>query len=99
MHATIKHRLDLALAKIGRRRIDQARAIGVTVAAIHHWLSGRSPIAPVHAARIEMLSGGAIRADELRPDIAFMRVGGVVYIGTQTKDRHGKAAESIEGAH
>ncbi|CAN5816433.1 hypothetical protein BH20PSE1_BH20PSE1_01360 [soil metagenome] len=44
--------------------------LGVTQSMVSHWLAGRYRISPEIATRIERLTGGAVTAKELRPDLA-----------------------------
>jgi Uncharacterized protein conserved in bacteria, prophage-related len=47
---------------------ELARQVGVTPQAVHAWLEG-GPIHPHSALRVERATNGAVRREELRPDI------------------------------
>lgn len=51
---------------------DLAAALGVTVAAVSQWFSGRPPIN--RCPDIERVYGGRKTCEELRPDVRWARV-------------------------
>ncbi len=48
-----------------------AQALGVTEGMVSHWLHGRNQVTLERAILIERLTGGAVRREQLRPDIAW----------------------------
>ena len=46
-----------------------ARMIGVTPPTIHQWISGIRPIPAERCPQIERATGGAVRCEDLRPDV------------------------------
>jgi DNA-binding transcriptional regulator YdaS (Cro superfamily) len=68
MMNAIKHAAEI----IGSQRA-LAEALGVTSGAVSQWAEGRVPFE--HCIPIERLTNGAVRCEELRPDVdwAFIR--------------------------
>jgi DNA-binding transcriptional regulator YdaS (Cro superfamily) len=52
---------------------ELARSCGVSREAARHWLSGASAPSLQHIPAIEAASNGAIRAEDLRPDVEWKR--------------------------
>lgn len=46
-----------------------ARIIGVSPAMVHQWTKGIRPIAAEHCPSIERATNGAVRCEDLRPDV------------------------------
>lgn len=46
-----------------------ARGIGVTPAFVSQWINGHRPIPAGRCPAIERATGGAVRCEELRPDV------------------------------
>jgi DNA-binding transcriptional regulator YdaS (Cro superfamily) len=63
----MKLRSYLMQKGLGQRQF--ARMLGVTQGAVAHWLAGRIPVSAERAMQIERLTGGAVTAAELRPDL------------------------------
>lgn len=62
-----------ALAQPGAPRVSQvARALGVTVATVCEWRTGRRPVPIVHCWGIERLFAGDVTRRDLRPDDAHL---------------------------
>lgn len=55
-----------------------AELAGMSESLVSRILSGERPLLPEHAARIERATDGLYRADELLPDVTFIRSGGAV---------------------
>lgn len=51
-----------------------ARALECSPGLISQWLSGTTRITAERAVQIERATGGAVTAEELRPDVFFERV-------------------------
>lgn len=52
---------------------ELARACGVSREAARHWLSGAQQPSLQHIPAIESATDGAVRAEELRPDVEWQR--------------------------
>lgn len=48
-----------------------AEELGISKQMVHKWLKGNSVITPIRAMEIEDLTGGAVTAEELRPDLLW----------------------------
>lgn len=48
-----------------------ARALGVSSVIVSHWVTGVKPVSAERCLDIERVTGGAVRCEELRPDIAW----------------------------
>ena len=46
-----------------------ARALGVTPPTVHQWQTGRRPVPAERCPDIERATGGAVRCEDLRPDV------------------------------
>ena len=46
-----------------------ARSLGVSIPAVYAWSSGQRRISADYCPAIERLTGGAVRCEELRPDV------------------------------
>jgi len=53
--------------RIGAERA--AELLGVSVPAVYHWCSGRRKIGAERAIQIEAVTNGALRREQLRPDL------------------------------
>jgi DNA-binding transcriptional regulator YdaS (Cro superfamily) len=51
-----------------------ARALGVLDVMVSHWASGERPIPLPRCPAIERETAGAVTCEELRPDVAWMRI-------------------------
>lgn len=49
-----------------------ARAVGVSPQFVYQWLKGDRRVSPERCADIERATGGKVRCEELRPDLAEM---------------------------
>lgn len=50
---------------------DLAKALGVTPGAVNQWVSGLSAVSAERCPAIEQATGGLVRCEDLRPDIAW----------------------------
>lgn len=48
-----------------------AKALEVTPAAVNQWVSGARPIPAEQCPAIERATGGKVRCEDLRPDVAW----------------------------
>lgn len=71
-----------------------AAQLGVSQALIHQWLSGRRPIAAEQCPKIERLTGGEVRCEELndRVDWSYLRT-----TGTHEAAQHDESSPEKEG--
>jgi len=55
--------------------IDLARAVGVAPAVVSQWKNGVRRVPPSRCPAIEQATGGAVRCEDLRPDVdwAYLR--------------------------
>ncbi len=60
--------IQSAAAKLGSQA-RLARALNVSPAMVHQWLRGIRPIAAEHCPAIERATQGAVRCEDLRPDV------------------------------
>ncbi|MDD3355270.1 helix-turn-helix domain-containing protein [Zoogloea sp.] len=51
-----------------------ARSIGVKPPTVHQWQTGRRPIPAERCPDIERATGGAVRCEDLRPDVDWATV-------------------------
>jgi DNA-binding transcriptional regulator YdaS (Cro superfamily) len=65
-HAEI---LKKYLIDSGTTQRQLARQVGVTDNFVNHWVHGRRPIPIVRAKKVEEATKGAIRREQLYPDI------------------------------
>lgn len=67
--------MDLKTYLQQHKQIDLARACGVTQGAVHQWASGLTRVAVERCIQIEKVTEGAVRCEELRPDVdwAYLR--------------------------
>jgi len=56
-----------------------ASALGVTPQAVCFWRDGKRQFPTEHCPRIELLTGGAVRCEGLRPDVEWLRINGKVF--------------------
>lgn len=66
MHAEI---LDHYLATSGIRKARLARDLKCSHSLIYQWLAGKIPVSPRMAVRLEEVTHGAIRRQELHPEL------------------------------
>lgn len=48
-----------------------AKALGVTPGAVNQWVSGATSITAERCVQIEQATGGLVRCEDLRPDVAW----------------------------
>lgn len=65
--------ISLASKKLGGLSA-LARAIGVKPPTVHQWKAGRRPIPAERCPDIERATGGAVRCEDLRPDVDWATV-------------------------
>lgn len=66
--------IEKSCASLGSQKA-LANAIGVTQATVSQWVHGRRPIPAERCPEIERLTAGAVRCEDLRPDVdwAYLR--------------------------
>ncbi len=76
------------------KQVDLARQLGVTQGAVHQWAAGLSRPSAERSIEIEKATAGAVRCEELRPDVdwAYLR-------GTARKSRRAAAEAAGEVSH
>jgi DNA-binding transcriptional regulator YdaS (Cro superfamily) len=52
-------------------QVEFARQIGVTTGAVSQWANGLNAVAAERCPAIEQATGGLVRCEELRPDVAW----------------------------
>lgn len=59
----------------GVKQTDMAKAIGVCSVLVHQWAKGVRRVPAEHCPTIERATKGAVRCEDLRPDVdwAFLR--------------------------
>ncbi|MDD2728192.1 helix-turn-helix domain-containing protein [Malikia sp.] len=57
------------------KQVDLARQLGVTQGAVHQWAVGLSRPSAERSIQIEKATAGAVRCEDLRPDVdwAYLR--------------------------
>lgn len=60
--------IEKAITHLGTQE-KLAHACGVSQAAIHKWLRGKSHPSAINAKKIEMATNGVISRSDIRPDI------------------------------
>jgi DNA-binding transcriptional regulator YdaS (Cro superfamily) len=72
------------------KQVDLARQLGVTQGAVHQWAVGLSRPSAERSIEIEKATAGAVRCEQLRPDIdwAYLR-------GTVRKPRSKRQTEAV----
>ena len=60
-------KLKAACAAAGGQAL-LAQRLGVTAAAVNHWVKGLRPVPIQHCAAIERATGGVVTRQDLRPD-------------------------------
>lgn len=60
----------------GTQQVALANRLGVTPGLVSQWLAGIRPIAATQAIAIERETGGAVKVEELRPDIDWSVIRG-----------------------
>ena len=63
------------------KQVDLARELGVTQGAVHQWANGLSRVSAERCIQIEKATKGAVRCEDLRPDVDWS-----VLRGTSTKE-------------
>ena len=63
--------LETYLTSTGTSGVELARAIGVPAALISQWKGRVRPVPAERCPAIEKATGGAVRCEELRPDIEW----------------------------
>lgn len=63
-----RHPLDVAARIVGSHQA-LAAALGVTKGALPQWKDANRRVPAEHCPAIERLTGGAVRCEDLRPDI------------------------------
>lgn len=53
------------------RQVDMASALGVTPGAVNQWMSGEVVLSAERCIQIEEFTKGAVKCEELRPDIKW----------------------------
>jgi DNA-binding transcriptional regulator YdaS (Cro superfamily) len=48
-----------------------AKALGVTPGAVNQWVSGLTTVSAERCIQIEQATGGQVRCEDLRPDVAW----------------------------
>lgn len=66
----MEHPVDRA-AKVVGSQTALANALGVTKAAVGQWKDDGRRVPAEHCPSIERLTSGAVRCEELRPDVAW----------------------------
>ena len=66
----MEHPVDRA-AKVVGSKTALANALGVTKAAVGQWKDEGRRVPAEHCPSIERLTSGAVRCEELRPDVAW----------------------------
>lgn len=67
---TTPHPIDLA-AKVVGSQAALAAVLGVTKAAVNQWKGEDRKVPAEHCPAIERATGGAVRCEDLRPDVAW----------------------------
>lgn len=67
--------MDLKTYLKAHRLQDLGRALGVTPGAVHQWASGHTRVAIERCIEIEKATHGAVRCEDLRPEVdwAYLR--------------------------
>lgn len=63
------------------KQVDLARKLGVTQGAVHQWAVGLSRPSAERCIQIEKATAGAVRCEQLRPDIDWAYLRGTATIG------------------
>ena len=64
------HPIDLAASIVGSQ-VALALALGVSKAAVNQWKAPDRQVPAEHCPAIERLTGGSVRCEDLRPDVAW----------------------------
>ncbi len=62
------------------KQVDLARKLGVTQGAVHQWAVGLSRPSAERCIQIEKATAGAVRCEDLRPDVDWAYLRGKVVI-------------------
>lgn len=65
-----QHPIDKAATLVGSQ-VALAAALGVTKAAVNQWKAVQRKVPAEHCPVIERLTGGAVRCEDLRPDVLW----------------------------
>lgn len=65
-----QHPIDRAAAIVGSQKA-LADGLGVTKAAVGQWKDEGRRVPAEHCPQIERMTGGRVRCEELRPDVAW----------------------------
>lgn len=63
--------MDLKTYFKNNSQADLANALGITPGAVNQWVSGLSRVSAERCPAIEKATGGLVRCEDLRPDIAW----------------------------
>lgn len=66
--------IEKACASVGGQSI-LAATLGITPPAVNQWITGKRPVPPERCIAIERATAGAVRCEDLRPDVdwAYLR--------------------------
>lgn len=73
----------LALSR--ETQAEFAERVGVTQSMVWQWITRRRPVAPKRCPIIERETGGAVRCEDLRPDVDWATVRAGVAAAVQTQ--------------
>lgn len=65
--------IERAIQHVGSGQVGLAKAIGASPQQVQQWLYGKRPVPYEWCPRIEVATKGTVRADELRPDVEWLR--------------------------
>jgi len=63
--------MDLKTFFQDNTQVDLARKVGVTPGAVNQWVTGVSQISVKLCPLVEAATGGAVRCEDLRPDVRW----------------------------
>jgi len=63
--------MDLKTYFKSNRQVEFAKLLGVTPGAVNQWVNGSVVLTADRCIQIEKATGGAVRCEELRPDVAW----------------------------
>lgn len=81
----------------GHKQVDLARQLGVTQGAVHQWAVGLSRPSAERCIQIEKATSGAVRCEDLRPDVDWSYLRGTASI-VAAVGRDIEAATAGQGA-
>lgn len=79
------------------KQVDLARQLGVTQGAVHQWAVGLSRPSAERCIQIEKATAGAVRCEDLRPDVDWSYLRGTASI-VAAVGRDIEAAAAGQGA-